>query len=305
MMNHPEVGGGENPGSLKHGSEPVPGPETSGKTFHSITIAAGPSAGAGDNEVLERSLKELEHYYRHSCVGLRCLGIVHQMNTPLQVLSFQLDLLEQKARQELDLLNAATPPDDRLTNFNHYRQEKFRQLRGELDKLQILTGQLVLQGMHEEAQEKFPLDLNKVCQRELDLYLANPVFKHQTTREVHYAAGLPHIYAHFIDCSQSFRNLIDNALEAMEGMERRHLTVITAFQDQQVLVRIGDTGKGIPPENLPRIFEPFFTTRQGPGGQRAGLGLFMVRRLLAPYHAEIRVDSVPGETWVTVSIPVA
>ena len=72
-----------------------------------------------------------------------------------------------------------------------------------------------------------------------------------------------------------------------------------------MLVRLGDTGVGIPPGVLPRIFEPFFTTKGTPGGDRAGLGLFMVRRLLAPYQAEIRVDSAPGETWVRVSIPVA
>jgi signal transduction histidine kinase len=66
-------------------------------------------------------------------------------------------------------------------------------------------------------------------------------------------------------------------------------------------VSIGDTGFGIPRENLSRIFEPFFTTR---GKDRAGLGLFMARRLLAPYGAVVQADSRPGETWFTVSIPV-
>jgi two-component system NtrC family sensor kinase len=253
---------------------------------------------------MERSFKELVRYYRHSSAGCRSLGIVHQMNTPLQVLSFQLDLLEQKAQEELELLSASPfAGPEKLVTLNLYRQEKFRQLRAELNKLQNFTHSLMLQGMHEGAPEKSHLDLNQLCQQELELYLANQTFKHQITKEFHFGEGLSLIYGHYIDFSQSFRNLIDNALEAMEGLEHRRLTVTTVCQDQRFTVRIGDTGVGIPPANLPRIFEPFFTTKRTLDGDRAGLGLFMARRLLASYRAEITVDSAPGETWMTVSIP--
>ena len=268
---------------------------------HDIGFAAGCPE---DNAVLERSFKELVRYYRHSSVGRRCLGIVHQMNTPLQVLSFQLDLLEQKAQEELDLITASPLADaEPLVTLNHYRRAKFSQLRRELNRLQDITRSLVLQGVHEDAQEKFPLDLNQLCRQELELYQAQPFFKHQVTGEFHFQDSLPLFSGHYIDFSQSFRNLIDNSLEAMAGTDRRRLTVVTACQDRRIMLRIGDTGVGIPPVYLPLIFQPFFTTKQTPGGDRAGLGLFMVRRLLAPYQAEIRVDSDPGGTWVTVSFP--
>jgi two-component system NtrC family sensor kinase len=285
---------------------PTPGPEASPGPWHSIAVSASPPDYAPADEVLERSFQELVRYYRHSSVGRRCLGIVHQMNTPLQVLSFQLDLLEQKAQEELDILSRSPLADiDQLVALNRYRQEKFDQWRRELDHLQNFSRNLVLHGVHEDAQEKLPLDLNQVYRQELELYLAQPFFKHQVTKEFHLGDGLPLFSGHYIDFSQSFRNLVNNALEAMEGVDRRRLTVVTAFQDRRVLVRLGDTGVGIPPGVLPRIFEPFFTTKGTPGGNRAGLGLFMVRRLLAPYQAEIRVDSAPSETWVSVSIPVA
>jgi len=243
-------------------------------------------------------------YYRHSSVGRRCLGIVHRMNTPLQVLSFLLDLLEQKGLGESEILAKSPLADpDELVTLNRYRQEKFTQCRRELHHLQNFSRSLVRQGVHEDIQERLPLDLNQVYRQELDLYLAHPFFKHQVTKEFHFGEGLPLLSGHYIDFSQSFQNLVDNALEAMAGMDRRHLTVVTAYQDRRVLMRLGDTGAGIPPEILPRIFEPFFTTKGLPEGDRAGLGLFMVRRLLAPYQAQIRVDSAPGETWVSVSIP--
>jgi two-component system, NtrC family, sensor kinase len=244
--------------------------------------------------------------YRHASVGRRCLGLVHRMNTPLQVLSFQLDLLEQKTREELDLIAASHLAEaDPLVALNHQRLAKFGQLRQELCRLHGLTRSLVLQGVHEDAQEKFPLDLNDLCRQELELYQTQPFFTHQVTTDCHFQDGLPFFFGHYIDFSQSFRNLIDNSLEAMEKTDRRNLTVVTVCQDRRIRLRIGDTGVGIPPAVLPLIFHPFFTTKQTPDRERAGLGLFMVHRLLAPYEAEVRVDSNSGGTWVTVSFPVA
>jgi two-component system, NtrC family, sensor kinase len=285
---------------------PLPGPETSPGPWHSVTLSSSPPDASEGNKVLERSLHELVRYYRHSSVGRRCLGIVHRMNTPLQVLSFQLDLLEQKAQEELTLLAESTLADtEPLVTLNHYRLAKFGQLHRELHRLQGITRSLVLQGVHEDAQEKFPLDLNQLYRLELELYQDQPFFKHQVTGEFHFQDALPLFPGHYIDFSQSFRNLIDNSLEAMAETERRLLTVVTACRNRRIMLRIGDTGVGIPPGDLPRIFHPFFTTRQTPGGDRAGLGLFMVSRLLAPYQAEVRVDSNSGGTWVTVSFPVA
>ncbi len=305
-VKHNSVDSVREPVTPKAAAAPFPGPEASPGPWHSVTLSSSPPEAPETNEVLERSLQELVRYYRHSSVGQRCLGIVHRMNTPLQVLSFQMDLLDQKAQEELNLLAESPLADtEPLVILNHYRQAKFTQLHRELRRLQEITRSLVLQGVHEDAQERFPLDLNQLCRLELELYQTQPFFKNQVTGEFHFQDGLPLFPGHYIDFSQIFRNLVDNSLEAMEGTERRVLTVVTACRNRRIMLRIGDTGAGIPPVSLPRIFQPFFTSRQTPGGDRAGLGLFMVRRLLAPYQAEIRVDSNSGGTWVTVSFPVA
>jgi signal transduction histidine kinase len=304
-IKHVQVEAGREPEAPAGVDGLLPGPEVSPGPWHSVTLLSSQPHAAQDNTDLERSFQELVRYYRHSSVGGRCLGIVHQMSTPLQVLSFQLDLLEQKAQEELGLLTESLPADTGpLVTLNHYRQAKFSQLRRELSRLQGMARSLVLQGLHEDAQEKTALDLNHLCRQELELYQADPFFKHQITGEFHFQDGLPLFSGYYIDFSQSFRNLIDNSLEAMAGTDRRQLTVVTACQNRRIMLRIGDTGAGIPPEVLPLIFQPFFTTKHSLAGDRAGLGLFMVRRLLAPYQAEIRVDSDSGGTWVTVSFPV-
>jgi two-component system NtrC family sensor kinase len=305
-IKHIPVDSGRGPEIPAEVAAPLPGPEALPGPWHSITVSSAAPEASKDHEVLERSLNELVRYYRHSSVGRRCLGIVHRMNSPLQVLSFQLDLLEQKAQEELSLLTESPLADtEPLVTLNYYRQAKFSQLHQGLHRLQNITRSLVLQGVHEGAQEKHHLDLSQLCRHELELYQAQPFFNHQVTGEFHFQDSLPLFPGHYIDFSQSFRNLVDNSLEAMERTDRRLLTVVTACRDGWIILRVGDTGVGIPPVSLPRIFQPFFAARQTPGGERAGLGLFMVRRLLAPYQAEIRVDSNASGTWVTVSFPVA
>ncbi|NWF57543.1 MAG: sensor histidine kinase, partial [Syntrophaceae bacterium] len=99
----------------------------------------------------------------------------------------------------------------------------------------------------------------------------------------------------------AFMNLIQNSLEAMEGSPRKELILRTRAQGTQVQVIIQDTGCGISDEVKPHLFEPFFTTK---GGNRAGLGLFVARILLAPYGASFGYSSREAETIFEVSFPV-
>jgi signal transduction histidine kinase len=80
------------------------------------------------------------------------------------------------------------------------------------------------------------------------------------------------------------------------------LRVRTARDDGQVLVEIGDSGGGIPPDVQPRIFEPFFTTKDVGAG--TGLGLDVVWRIVVNrHHGSVRVESVPGDTRFQVRLP--
>ncbi|MCX5894030.1 MAG: HAMP domain-containing sensor histidine kinase [Deltaproteobacteria bacterium] len=255
--------------------------------------------------LLDRGLGEMVRYYRHSCCGRLSGGLIHRMNTPLQVMSFQLELLEQKSQEELQILpEIGTPIGEKLQALHRYRAQKLRQFRLELENIQALARSVILQGNYEETEDRININLNELYRRELDLYLAQPFFKHRVEKRLHFQEGLPPIKGYYLDFSQSFRNLLENALEAMEDSERCCLTVSTALEDGRLILQVGDTGSGISPKIMSRVFEPFFTTKSAGAHARAGLGLFMARRLLAPYGGEIRLDSIPGETWVTVILPV-
>ncbi len=266
---------------------------------------AAPSPAETETGMVARCLAELKRYYRHSAVGRRCTGVIHNMNTPLQVISFQLELLEQKAQEEArllaDLLNPLAP---HLQALHEYRHQKLEQLHKEVDVLRDMIHRIVLQSVHEDKEEQCYLDLNQIFQDELELYLADSFFKHRVEKEFNFAPGLPPIYGHYVDFSQSFRHLVDNALEAMAESPRRLLTVTTLMQKGFRVLQVKDTGAGISPAVQAGLFTPFFTTKSTEQAPRAGLGLFMTQRLLEPYDGGVTIESQPGQTLVTVCLPV-
>lgn len=288
--------------TIPRGNEGRPAPRP-GPASQSVSAARDPGLL---HQQLETCLTELVRCYRHGAAGRRCTGIVHLMNSPLQALSFQMELLEMRSQEEHRYLEDCPFPATRtLLPWCDYRLGKYEQVRHELHNFQTLTRRIIAQGLHEENQQRTFLDLKRLWQDELELYQADLFFRHEVKKVFRLEAELPPIHGHYIDFSQSFRNLVDNALEAMEAAPRRVLTVETGCKEGQIWLRIGDTGPGIPAENLPRVFEPFFTTKNTPDRpDHAGLGLFMARRLLAPYGGILQIASRPGRTWVTLSLPV-
>ncbi len=116
-----------------------------------------------------------------------------------------------------------------------------------------------------------------------------------------YAEDLPVIEAYASELNQVWTNIIDNALDAMDG--EGTLIVRTRWEDPWVVVEIEDDGPGIPAEIQTMIFDPFFTTK-GPG-EGTGLGLNISRNLVVQkHHGEITVTSRPGKTCFAVRLPV-
>ena len=115
-----------------------------------------------------------------------------------------------------------------------------------------------------------------------------------------YDRSLPPLPAYAGELNQVWTNLVDNAIGAMGGSGT--LTVRTYRQRDGVVVEIGDTGTGIPPEVKGRIFEPFFTTKAV--GEGTGLGLDISWRIVVnKHHGDIRVESEPGDTRFQVWLP--
>jgi signal transduction histidine kinase len=115
-----------------------------------------------------------------------------------------------------------------------------------------------------------------------------------------YAPDLPRIEARPGELNQVWTNLIDNAIDAMEG--KGALRISVRVEDDELLVEVADTGAGMAPEVRGRAFEPFYTTKAL--GKGTGLGLDISRRIVADGHrGRITIESEPGDTVVAVHLP--
>jgi signal transduction histidine kinase len=115
-----------------------------------------------------------------------------------------------------------------------------------------------------------------------------------------YDRSLPKLPAYEGELNQVWTNLIDNAVDAMNGSGI--LTVRTGRDGDRVLVEIGDTGPGIPEPVAAHIFEPFYTTK--PVGKGTGLGLDICWRIVVQRHGgDLRFTSTPGDTRFQALLP--
>jgi len=115
-----------------------------------------------------------------------------------------------------------------------------------------------------------------------------------------YADELPRIMAYASELNQVWTNLIDNAVDAMDGQGT--LTIRTDRMDDWVTVEIEDTGPGIPESMQVKLFSPFFTTK--PVGKGTGLGLNISFNIVQKHMGDIQVFSQPGRTRFLVRLPV-
>jgi signal transduction histidine kinase len=123
--------------------------------------------------------------------------------------------------------------------------------------------------------------------------------KHGVSVVRQYDESLPKICARASELNQVWTNLIDNAIDAMNG--KGELRIRTAREPGLALVEIVDNGSGIAPEIRDRVFDPFFTTKEV--GEGSGLGLDVVHRIVRGHQGDVRFESRPGETKFQVRLP--
>ncbi len=121
------------------------------------------------------------------------------------------------------------------------------------------------------------------------------------TVERELADDLPPIEAYEGELNQVWTNLVDNAVDAMDGSGTLRLT--TRRDGDAVVVEVADTGTGMPPEVVERAFEAFYTTKEV--GKGTGLGLDIAQRIVVDRHGgTIEIDSQPGRTVIRVRLPI-
>ncbi len=259
----------------------------------SVMVSVSPLHGV-DGEILGvlgiardmTETKKLEQQIRNSeklaSVGKLAAGVAHEINNPLGGI---LNCLYNLGKGTISPAR---------------REEYLASMEDGLRRVQKIVRQLL--DFSQQHQPEFSLtDINQVIERVLVLttHLFAP---NRIVLETTLGKALPNLMIDRHMIEQVLMNLILNAVQAMK--DGGVLSIRTLVEEGVCLVRIRDTGSGIPSSVLPKIFDPFFTTKNE--GEGTGLGLSVSLGIVERHGGKILVESEVGKgTVFTLCLPVS
>lgn len=153
----------------------------------------------------------------------------------------------------------------------------------------------------DQNPEKHPADIHLGIRNTLTM-LNHKLKKNNITLIKNFQDDLPPANIFVSEMNQVWTNIIDNAIDAMEGRPNSTLEIKTEKYREFIVVSVIDNGPGIPQEIQDKIFDPFFTTKSI--GKGTGLGLEVVRQIISQHNGKVDVKSEPGKTVFEVCFPI-
>ena len=228
-------------------------------------------------------------------LGTLASGMAHELTQPLNVIQVASDFFLKKLKKGEEVSN-----------------DELRTIAEEIGS-HVDRASKVIKHMREFARQsdltRMRININEPI-KDVFKVLGQQLRVHQIELELDFDPHLPYIMADHNRLEQVFINLVTNAMYAMDdkGLRwgdkkwQRLLKIKSLSADGQVVVRVSDTGKGIPKDIIDKIFEPFFTTREV--GQGTGLGMSISYRIISDYGGTIEIESeVDKGTTFTLKFP--
>ena len=276
-------------------------------------------------------IKELELQVRQSekmaSIGQLAAGVAHEVNNPMGFIHANLhqmseylgdlnkyfdatDRLAQAAIEgDLEVIRAAAA-DVRVLA----REIDLDYVRADFEKALLESKEgaerirQIVKDLRDFSRPDLPVRTSADLNQALDstANIVSTMMRHNIEMEKDYGE-LPEIDAYPMQLKQVFMNLLVNAYQAIESRGADEPGVIrleTEAIDDEIVVRISDSGSGIPEADIPHIFEPFFTTK--PVGAGTGLGLSTSFSIVQRHGGRILVESELGRgTTFEVRLPLA
>jgi PAS domain S-box-containing protein len=280
-------------------------------------------------DITERKNLEanLVHAQKMESIGQLAAGIAHEINTPTQYVGDNLNFLQEafsdlsEVTQRLLALRKAV---DGLAETEELCSEIDALLEeADVDYLNEEVPEAIEQSLegvkrvasivramkefsHPGSAQKTPVNLNSAL--ESTVTVARNEWKYVADVDFDLTPDLPDVACLPDEINQVFLNILVNASQAIgevvgQSGEKGRIHVETRCDNGSAVVRISDTGAGIPKDCQKRIFDPFFTTK--PVGKGTGQGLAIAHSVIVDKHeGSLTFDSAPGEgTTFIIKIP--
>jgi two-component system, NtrC family, sensor kinase len=267
------------------------------------------------NKVLETTLSNLKSTQsqliqseKMASLGELTAGIAHEIQNPLNFVNnfsevsseliseLKVESLKDESERdkvlEDELLNDIA---QNLEKINHHGQRASSIVKGMLEHSRTSSGQKELTDINALADEYLRLAYHGLRAKDKDF---NADFA------TNLDPTLPKVKVIPQDIGRVLLNLINNAFQAVNGVENPKVMVTTKHTENGIQITVSDNGPGIPEAIKDKIFQPFFTTK--PTGSGTGLGLSLAYDIIKAHGGELTLDSTEGVgTEFTIKIPIA
>lgn len=279
----------------------VVGRRKDGSTFP-IELAVGEALARGKHiftglirdisvrQETERRLHEVQadliHVSRLSAMGELASALAHELNQPLTAISNYLLAAQQLVQRGPEHAERASEVIGKSIDQAMRAGQIIRQLRSFVQKREV---------------ERAPAEIEKVVDEASALAFIG--LKEKGIRvAIERQSDLPEVPIDRIQIQQVLINLIRNAVDAMEGQDRRELTIRISADETEVRISIADTGSGIPPHMEAKLFSAFATSK----ATGMGVGLSISRSIVEAHHGRLWFEANPsGGTIFHLALPLS
>lgn len=233
---------------------------------------------------LQKAYAELRQTFEHllradriASVGELSAAVVHEVRNPLASIKGAIEIVEDELA-----------PDSPRREFSQI-------IKQEVDRLDALVGEF-LRFARTPKPAVAPADLNEIA-RSVSALIAQRAETQNITIETALAENLPPVTADSEQIKQVLLNLALNSLQAMP--DHGHLTLRTYSDEDEICVKVEDTGGGIDTAIQARIFDPFFTTKD----KGVGLGLSVAYKIAAQHNGNLTVTNGANGAIFRLALP--
>lgn len=229
------------------------------------------------SEALQRAQAEIVQSEKLATLGYLSAGMAHEIRNPLNSISLFVQLIKSGMEdpEKLEYVDKILKEIDRIDGILRKLLDASKRPKFEITDVMI----------------------DQVIDSTLEIF-SPQIELHKIKLERDYQSIPPTIKADPSELEQIFTNLFLNSINEMPSAGT--LKVQLNYDAKYIVIRVSDTGKGIPPENIPYVFDPFFTTNS----RGTGLGLSVVLRIVKNYKGKIEVEkSDAGGTTFCIKLP--
>lgn len=233
--------------------------------------------------------QQLAHVFRLSTMEEMASGMAHEITQPLAALVNytrgcvrHLENSNHDTEQLRNVMEKAVSQAERAGEILHRLKNFF------------CKGQLV----------KTPCKINNVVRETVSL-IKNELMSSKTKIDLDFDKNLPYIFIDKIQIQQVMLNLMQNAIESMQQLHKRHKRIhirTRSISRDTIEVTLNDTGPGFSKENINKVFMPFFTTK----AHGRGMGLAICRSIIEAHGGQFTINSnANNNSWIRFSLPIS